>query len=129
MTKPKPPNPITPAASDAFALYIRTWQDRLNLRDWRIIRSPKVAGKGHMAEIASIDLEARMATYRLGADFGSESVTERSLERIACHEMLHVFVAILLAVRGDPRATDEQVNGAEHALIHVLVDLLVPEGE
>jgi hypothetical protein len=125
--KKRPANPITPAASDAFALYMRNWQERFNLRHWRILRSTKAAGKGNMAEISAIDTEAMLATYRIGADFGAEPVTDRSLERIACHESAHVLLASLIEICRDARATDEQVNGAEHALINVLVDLLVPE--
>ncbi len=127
MKKPKPANPVTPAASDAFALFMRVWQEKFNLRNWRIVRSGKKAGKANVAEIHGIDTEAMMATYRLGADFGAESVTERSLERIACHESAHILLAPLIAVCRDARSTDEQVNGAEHAIIHLLVDLLVPE--
>lgn len=129
MGKTKPPNPITQPASDTFDLFIREWQDKFNLRNWRVVRSSKPAGKGNMAEIASIDIEAMMASYRLGKDFGAEPVTQRSLEQIACHECGHVLLAPLIATCRDPKSSDEQVNAAEHALIHLLVALLVPEGD
>jgi hypothetical protein len=129
MAKPKPPaaNPVTPAASDAFDLYVRQWQTRLNMSDWRIHRSNKAAGKRNMAEVTQMDLEARLASYRIGADFGGTPVTERSVERTALHELLHVFLHPMLSAAQDRSVTAEQLNGIEHAAIHVLVDLLAPE--
>jgi hypothetical protein len=127
--KKQPANPVTPAASDAFDLYVRQWQAKLNLMDWRIHRSEKQASKRNMAEVVQMDLEARLAAYRVGADFGGTPVTAQSVEETACHEMLHVFLHPLLEAAQDRSITAEQLNGIEHAVINTLVHLLVPEGD
>jgi hypothetical protein len=128
VTKRKcPVNPVSPAASDAFDLFALKWQSRLNLMDWRIHRSPKPAGKANMAEITSIDSEARLASYRVGRDFGGTPVTAQSVEETACHEMLHVFFDPLIEAAQDRSVTAERLNGIEHALINTLVHLLVPQ--
>lgn len=130
MTAKKPPaNPVTPAASDAFSLFVMKWQARLNLMDWRIHKSEKPASKKNMAEVVQMDLEAKLATYRIGSDFGGTPVTAQSVEETACHEMLHVFLHPLLEAAQDRSITAEQLNGIEHAVINTLVHILVPESD
>jgi hypothetical protein len=124
--KPEPPNPVTPQARDCFAMRVREWQDRLNLNDWRIEPSSKPAGKANMAEINRFDFKARMATYTIGADFGSTPVTDMTIEEIACHEVLHVFLHEMLAVAQDPAASPDDLASIEHRVIHSLVRVLVP---
>jgi hypothetical protein len=119
MAKKVPPNPVTVADADGFAMAVMKWQDLLNLHDWRIERSAKPAAKSNMAEINSFDLKARLATYRIGADFGSVPVTETSVDKIACHEVLHVFLHELL------EAGEDEIDSAEHRVINTLVRLLV----
>jgi hypothetical protein len=127
MAKKQPPNPVTPAAADAFAMAIHRFQGELNMLDWRIERSPKPAGKKNMAEVASMDLEARLAVYRIGEDFGSRPVTQQSVEEIACHEVLHIFLHPLIEAARNPATSPELLNSIEHAAIHALVRRLVPE--
>ncbi len=128
MSKPKlqPPNPVTPQGRDAFALYVRKWGDALNLNDWRIELSPKPANRANMAEVSSMDLRARLATYRVGSDFGSTPVTDQSIEEIACHEMWHVRLHELMEICRNPAATDDQISSAEHSVIHAAVRICVP---
>jgi hypothetical protein len=129
MATKKPANPVKQADSDAFDLYLLKWQDRLNLNDWRIERSPKPA-RTSLAEVSSMDLKARLAIYKIGADFGdTKPVTSQSLEEIACHEVLHVLLYELIAFARDPKSQDVDVDSAEHRVIHTLVRLLVPEGD
>jgi hypothetical protein len=124
--KKKQPNPLTPAGADAFAMYVAKWQEALNMNDWRIHRSSKPAAKANMAEVNTMDLGARMATYRLGADFGALAVTDDSLEDTALHEVLHVFLYPLIeAAKEHQTITEEALAGAEHSVIHTLVKLLV----
>lgn len=125
MAKKPPANPVTPGAADAFAMCVHQWQDKLNLNDWRIVRSSKPAAKANMAEVNTLDLEARLATYRIGADFGAVPVTGQSIEEVACHEVLHVLLHELLEYAKRPDASD--VASAEHRVIHTLVKLLVPD--
>jgi hypothetical protein len=127
--KKAPPNPVTPQGRDAFDLYARKWQEALSLNDWRIEQSSKPAAKANMAEVHQIDLAARLATYRIGADFGGTPVTDMSIEQIACHEIWHVRLHELIELCRNPASTDEQIAGAEHAVIHSAVRLLVPVEE
>jgi hypothetical protein len=126
--KKKPDNPVTPAAADAFSMRMKHWQEELNLRDWRIERSPRKAGRNSMAEITSMSLKDRLAVYRLGEDFGETTpVTERSVDEIACHETLHVLLCELIEVASDKDAKPEDLEAAEHRVVHTLVRLLVAD--
>jgi hypothetical protein len=124
--KKAPPNPVTPQGRDCFDLYIKKWQGELSLNDWRIEASAKPAAKANMAEIDRFDLPARLATYRVGADFGGTPVTDMSIEQIACHEVCHVRLHSLIELARNPASTDDQIAEAEHAVIHAFVRLLVP---
>lgn len=131
MTKPKKPpaNPVTPQGRDCFDLNVRKWQDLLALNDWRIEQSSKPAAKANMAEVNHFDLAARLATYRIGADFGGTPVTDTSVERIACHEVWHVRLHELIEVCRNPASTEDQIASAEHAVIHAAVRICVPDDE
>lgn len=128
-TKRTPPNPVTPQGRDCFILRVREWQDKLNLNDWRIEPSDSPAAKANAAEINKFDLKARLATYRVGADFGAMAVTDMSIEQIACHEVLHVFLHELLQFAQEPGADAADIDSAEHRVINTLVHLLVPMAE
>ena len=97
-----------------FDKFIKKWQAKLNLNDWRIERYNKVA-RDAMACI-SFDDEARLATYQLGS-FGEEKITPSSLESTALHEALHVFLHDLRKFSDD--------EGVEHQVINVLEKLLL----
>jgi hypothetical protein len=127
MSKKKPPmNPVTPSDADAFALLVHKWQRELNLMDWRIVQSPR-RSKGAMGEIVKRDLPSRLAVYRIGESFGAEPVTEKSVEQTVVHELLHVFLCELMEVSRNPHASEEDMEAAEHRVVHVLERLLVPE--
>jgi hypothetical protein len=110
---------ITTAHADEFEGYIRKWQALLNLQDWRIERSSKLASKGAMAEVHT-SFEDRLAMYRLGRSFGESEVTPHSLESTAAHELLHVLLKDLIHATGKDRMA------AEHRVVHTLERLLVP---
>jgi hypothetical protein len=119
-----PANPVKQSDSDAFTLYVREWQDRLNLNDWRIEKSSKPAAKANMAEVVRTSLPDRLAVYRIGTDFGSIPVTAQSVEAIACHEVLHVFLHEYKEfIRAG--AGEEDIMSAEHRIVNTLVGLLV----
>ena len=104
-----------------FDGYVAKWQQFLSLGDWRVERGSKLA-KNAMASV-EFDLPARLATYRIG-DFGAEAITPESLSKAALHEVLHIFLHDLIAVASDNRATDEQLESAEHRVINVLERVL-----
>lgn len=128
MQKKSPPNPVQQSDEDAFALFIRDWQHKLNLQDWRIERSAKACGRANMAEINKISLPDRLATFTIGADFGAKPVTAQSVEETACHETLHILLHEYKEVCRDPAATDDDIMAAEHRVVNTLVRLLVQEG-
>ena len=104
-----------------FDKYVTEWQSFLSLGDWRLERGIKVA-KNAMASV-EFDVPARLATYRIG-DFGAEAITPESLSKTALHEVLHVFLHDLISVASDSRASDEQLESAEHRVINVLEKVL-----
>lgn len=125
----KQPHPVTQNDRDAFALFVQKWQEALNLNDWRIVPSSKRAAKANMAEVCGMDLKARLATYRIGDDFGATPVTGHSLEETACHELMHVRLFELIQLARDPQSSDDAIASAEHAVIIAIVRLLVPPAE
>src|ERR1700761_2196895 len=92
-------NPVLPEHVAEFDLFVKKWQEILNLKDWRIERSTQPAGKGAMAQI-SVDPDARLAIYQLGVSFGVSEVTPESLERTAMHELMHVVLHPLKTAKG-----------------------------
>jgi hypothetical protein len=121
----KPANPVTQVGRDAFAMFVHKWQDALNMNDWRISPSSKPAAKANMAEVYKFDLEARLASYRIGEDFGGTPVTDNSVEETALHEVLHVFLHELIEFAKDPSAKPADINSAEHRVIQSLVKALM----
>lgn len=114
-------NTLNPQQMVEFDRYVNKWQSFLSLGDWRVERGVKPA-KNAMASV-EFDLPARLATYRIG-DFGAEAITPESLSKTALHEVLHIFLHDLIAVASDNRATDEQLESAEHRVINVLERVL-----
>lgn len=114
-----------PSADQAlmFDQYVRHWQDKLNLGDWRIERGAGIA-KRAMASV-EFNQPARLAVYKLG-DFGSEQITPDSLERTALHELLHVMLHDLLITATDPRVENDEIEAEEHRVINLLERLLMP---
>ena len=115
-------NLTTPEDADEFAGYIEKWQLLLNLHDWRICRGKKAAS-GVMADV-SLDHSAKMAIWRLGRHFGSDSVNAYSLESTAVHEMLHVLLADYREAVA-AKASDDLISAAEHRIVNTLERLLV----
>jgi hypothetical protein len=98
----------------AFDGYIKKWQQILNLESWRIERGRR-RPKKNMAEVTCND-EAMLATYFIGANFGSAEVTADSLERTALHELLHVLLR---------RFKLDQSEANEHEVVNLLEKLLM----
>jgi hypothetical protein len=124
--KKQPPNPVTPQGRACFEMFVAKWQDALSLNDWRIEASSKPASKANMAEVSRFDLPARLASYRIGTDFGGTPVTDMSIEQIACHEVWHVRLYELIEICRNPASTEDQIASAEHAVIHAAVRICVP---
>lgn len=114
-------NPPSAEQALMFDGYVKKWQEKLSLCDWRIERGSLPCKKA-MATIEFND-PARLAVYRLG-DFGAETITEESLERTALHELLHVVLHDLMMTTTDCSSSPEQIEAAEHRVINLLERLL-----
>lgn len=114
-------NTPTQEQAKQFDEYVAYWQQKLSLGDWRVEKGTKPA-KNAMASV-EFDVPARLATYRLG-DFGAEVINEESLSKTALHEVLHIFLHDLILIASDTRATDDQLESAEHRVINVLERVL-----
>jgi hypothetical protein len=121
--KQPPRNPVSPDDREAFKTYLLSWQDRLGLQGWRVHPSSKPATAGAMASV-TCDHKARLASVRLGKDFGGEAVTPESLEGTALHELLHVLL-YELCNQVEIGLEGEALDSAEHRVIHVLERLLL----
>lgn len=122
---PKPSNKPTAEQARLFDEYIRHWQIVLNIADWRLERSQKLA-KNAMASM-QCDNQARLGVYQLG-DFGASPINEDTLSMTALHECLHVFLFDLITTAQDRSATPEQLESVEHRVINVLERVLYAEG-
>ena len=111
-----------PSAADSILFYgfVKKWQAKLSLGDWRIEQGIKPA-KHAMASV-EFNPAARLCTYRLG-DFGAEQITEKSLEATVIHELLHVLLFDLIQTATN-KHTDEELEAAEHRVINVLEQIL-----
>lgn len=125
MAKP-PLNPVTDSDVAAFSRYMRKWQRVLGLNDWRV--EPASTRTKAMAEV-NLDVPARLASYRVGKDFGSAKVTPQSLDATACHEMIHVLLAEFKAVCMARASDYDAIETAEHRVVHTLEKLLMKEAE
>jgi len=121
-----PKNPVSSADADKFEDYIQQWQTKLNLNDWRIVRSSKRVN-GAMAQVSKIYLEDRLVSYKIGSDFGTEGVSDHTLESTAVHELLHVLLYELVELAATPGHTQEQLMSVEHRVVNTLEGLLVPK--
>lgn len=110
-------NELSPIDCEKFDEYVKKWQDILGLLDWRIERSGKRAKKA-MCEVVMDDV-ARMATYRIGLNFGAAEVSPATLESTALHEVLHVLLRDLMM------SNEDSAEGLEHKVIHVLEKVLM----
>lgn len=121
----KPPaNPLSDSDKEAFDLYLLAWQERLGLQDWRVNRSKrKTASKANMAE-TKVYHRNRLANIFLGTDMGGAPVDAHTLESLALHELLHVFLAELVN-QIEYGIEGPALDSAEHRVVHVLEKLLM----
>jgi hypothetical protein len=123
---PQAANPVEPEHAERFEQFLLQWQEKLNLKDWRINLSP-VRHKGVMAVVYKMDFEQRQATIRLGFDFGSDAVDDVSLEATALHELLHIMLCELMELAKEASTQGDPLRSAEHRVINTLERLLVLE--
>lgn len=125
MASKKPPqNPVSDEDVEQFDEFVAKWRTLLNLRDWRIVRKSK-RNPRYMAEMLTISHEHKLATYNIGVDFGEAKVTKQSLEATACHELLHLLLAPLIASVVAEGEENTNTLEYEHAVIVILTELLM----
>ena len=117
----------TTAQARQFGQYIKQWQRKLNLGDWRVVKGRGASMDETMADVV-ISYPDKLATYRLG-DFGDKPIDQRDLESTAVHELLHVLLADLIEVVRDPRSDENHRLAAEHRVVNTLESILVPEND
>lgn len=120
-------NPVSDEHVKQFAEYVRAWQVKLGLADWRINVSRARAKGGVMAVVQKMDFEQRQATIRMGSDFGAEAVTDETLEATAVHELLHIMFCEVLELAKLKATQGDALRSAEHRLINIFERLLVLE--
>lgn len=108
-----------------FAGYVRAWQAKLGLIDWRINVTSKRA-KSCMAQMFKWDLGQRQVVCQLGDAWREAPPDSNALEQTAVHELLHVLLHELIETAKTPGVTDEAIASIEHRVINVLEPLLVP---
>lgn len=116
-------NPVLPEHVEQFGAFMSQWQDRLNLRDWRVEPGGKPARRGLMATVTN-SVADRLAVWRLGPDFGAVPVTAESLESTAKHECLHILLAELVELARCSTTSDDALAAAEHRVVITLEKLL-----
>jgi hypothetical protein len=117
----KTKNALNDEQKQLFRQTVEDYVTLLNMRDWRVNVSDKPATKGCMADCQT-SLEDRLVVIRIGADWGNENVTNQMVTETAVHELLHAFLAPLLAAA---QARDmATMQSAEHSVITVLERLL-----
>lgn len=123
-TDSKTSSQVTAEHRKYFAQRLKHWQTELGLTDWRIHLSKVKAPAYALAIVWKCDLGARLASLRLCENFGvGAEVTLEELDRLALHELLHVFLARLLNTYITSQE-DEEKEGAEHSVINALVHVL-----
>jgi hypothetical protein len=113
----------TPQDIEKFDKYVKDWQVRLNLQNWRIERSERSTKA--IADVVIMH-EDRLATYAVGKNVGQE-VTDHFLEQTACHELLHIL--LMDYRKAVMSGSEEYVMSTEHSIITVLENLLVPKAK
>ena len=104
-----------------FKERVKSFQDLLNLKDWRIEVSPTISKKKVYAEVGMF-LEDRLAVIKLGSGWSDKELTNQNLSDVALHEVLHVFLRTYQAACVSRRP--EWMNTEEHALVVILEKLL-----
>ena len=112
-------NPILPEHREAFKEYLKIWQAKLGLQNWRINFSPRKAPIDVSADVQCFTTH-RMAKVRLGSDWGAYPPTPQMVESFAVHELLHVLLYPLTS----EGLEGEALEAAEHQVIHTLQKLL-----
>jgi hypothetical protein len=103
---------------------LRHWQDKLNLKNWRITVS-KQQLKTCMAMTDKFDDDQHTCRIRLGTKW-PEKWYERDVELLAVHELLHILFHDLVTEAINPAHELNKVYQLEHHVINILEPLLVP---
>lgn len=113
---------LTPAEDAEFDGYVADWARQLGLDDWDFYRG---AGKpkNAMADITP-NVAARYGKIRTG-NWTHIDPTPAALARIALHEVLHVFLAELIAAAESD--SHDWLASVEHRVVNVLVKRLTTE--
>lgn len=121
MSKKKPTNAPTPKQIKEFAGYLKEYQVKMNLNNWRIEHSGKPAAPFSMSEVV-LSSEDRLAIWSIGMDWGPLKIDSTILRATALHEVLHVFFCAYREAVFD--RDEDRAYAEEHSLVIVLEKLL-----
>lgn len=125
MSKPPARIKLTEDHRAAFRAAVARWQLALNLGDWRINLSSRRATKDCLALVDKCSIPDRMATIRLADEWDENTPpTEDNFDWVALHEILHILLAELGAVKSNPAHTFDEHMAVEHRIINTMVRLL-----
>lgn len=120
-----------------FRLRMKYWQEKFNLRDWRITVC-RARHNGHEWNV-QVDDEGfswvdRTAKYEISTHRHGYAVTNGWLDKLACHEMMHLLLhplKVQVAAYAEEEAgiDHEDCVSAEHAIINPVLNLLIPSDD
>lgn len=110
---------VTEEQFKLFTKFSEQWRLRLGLTDWDVYYVHKKVDDVYAR--TNWDNGGRIATITLSTVWDEiRPLNNRELEKVACHEMLHVALADIVA-HGEARyITGEGLERAEHTLIRRL---------
>lgn len=121
-------NPISAAQLRELIGYFKYWKEFFGLTNWRIEHVPNKRTTGNaLIELFSWDETAYLVCYAVKEDWGSYDITSNLLKRLALHEVLHVLLYKALTFVHSRGPDAVETHGAEHEVVHRLMDILCPE--
>lgn len=112
-----------------FWNYVTSWITRLRVVNWTFrkkVDDRDEADSDSLADCAS-QTEFHTATVTLHREWPIEPAPD-TLDEIACHEVLHIVLAPLMALAEDRFVTQKQLDDAEHEVIRSFLSAIFTGG-
>lgn len=121
-------NKTTAADFDFWCSEVTHWLRAFGLyQQWELRYHHVFEKEPENRAMVSYNIEGRMASFKLYANWGDSTVSRHTLARVALHEVLHLVLAELSdMVRRRYGVTREMEDAAEHVVLRRLEDALLP---
>jgi hypothetical protein len=108
---------------------VTDWIARFRVIDWTIHKKTNDRDEGDSESLADCtsQVEFKTAIITLHREWPIKP-TAKALDEIACHEVLHVVLAPLMALAEDRFVTQQQLDDAEHEIIRVVLSAFFKKG-